>query len=731
MAAIDEHPWLVFFHEKPDQFQSFFSLSEHSCQRRSIPQLHGKTVAHCNFGWLVLLDKYSDDCFLFNPTSMLRIQLPPCGSLRSQEYYCLLTAPPTDSNCVILFSTNPADSIVSFQFLKLGDTRWSFQDLQFPSDSDQPGIVSNLVSCQGKVYAHAWPENVFSLAVDAGTITVEDLKMAEIPWQSRLPGFSGLLIESVESCGEVFRVEFLIFGFLLDPLDIFYFRVLKLDFSRNDWVEVKSIGDRAFFITAGLRTPTNFSCSTKHSNIRGNTIYFTLPQDKTLYAFHLEEESITTYMPCPAPQSDCSRPIWLLAHSHSLTSVDKLQLPSVLKAGNEKIIDDEQEETWSALPSELLSLISSTLSGPDTLNFNFVCKSWQSVSLLTPCTTQLIEPSKTLSDIPQFPLLLFLGRDDDRPVCNFYNALNNTAYTLNVPEIGNARVRFSKNGWLLMSRGDIEMFFLNPLTKQRIDLPELNTSYKFHGVSFSAPPTSSDCVVLGVYTGYLWDQLCITFIRHGETDWTCFELNEYSKFIISHSNPVFYDGLFYCLGRNGRLGTFDPQKDDETGWTLLPSPENPCVSSRRNYLIECNGDLLSVFEGSSGKYIKVFKLDKQSMSWQKVDSLGDETVLFVSRTTSFSAQSKAPRIGNKVFFPRFRDGYCDFYSLVTNKFHCLKIDMARDDFYGTTEKLHCGWFEPNFQTHSDEELQWCVYSSDSDSESHSDSDSNSNSEEEN
>ena len=73
--------------------------------------------------------------------------------------------------------------------------------------------------------------------------------------------------------------------------------------------------------------------------------------------------------------------------------------------------------------------------------------------------------------------------------------------------------------------------------------------------------------------------------------------------------------------------------------TLLPSPKKPCISIKRSYLVEGNGDLFSVFEGPSGKYIEVFKLDRSSMSWQKVDSLEDE-MLFVSCTTSLSARTQ-------------------------------------------------------------------------------------------
>ncbi|KAG5530470.1 hypothetical protein RHGRI_025424 [Rhododendron griersonianum] len=56
-------------------------------------------------------------------------------------------------------------------------------------------------------------------------------------------------------------------------------------------------------------------------------------------------------------------------------------------------------------------------------------------------------------------------------------------------------------------------------------------------------------------------------------------------------------GEFYCLGQHGNLRVFNP---DENYWRVLdkphrqPEPPDPLLSHERNFLVECNGELLSV-----------------------------------------------------------------------------------------------------------------------------------------
>ncbi|KAH0632491.1 hypothetical protein KY284_035277 [Solanum tuberosum] len=85
--SAQSHPWLVILHGQKLQKQTFYSISENRC-----------AYAH---GWLVLLDYHSDNCYLWNPSSNDKIQLPPLPKYKSVE--CLLSAPPHDPECHVVF----------------------------------------------------------------------------------------------------------------------------------------------------------------------------------------------------------------------------------------------------------------------------------------------------------------------------------------------------------------------------------------------------------------------------------------------------------------------------------------------------------------------------------------------------------------------------------------------------------------------------------------------------
>ncbi|KAI3977025.1 hypothetical protein MKX01_008883, partial [Papaver californicum] len=56
---------------------------------------------------------------------------------------------------------------------------------------------------------------------------------------------------------------------------------------------------------------------------------------------------------------------------------------------------------------------------------------------------------------------------------------NNESYLMNIPELfEGSRIRFSKGGWLLMSKGNT-LFFYNPFTKSTIKLPDLSDDHCF------------------------------------------------------------------------------------------------------------------------------------------------------------------------------------------------------------------------------------------------------------
>ncbi|KAM7473816.1 hypothetical protein LguiB_021059 [Lonicera macranthoides] len=142
--------------------------------------------------------------------------------------------------------------------------------------------------------------------------------------------------------------------------------------------------------------------------------------------------------------------------------------------------------------------------------------------------------------------------------------------------------------------------------------------------------------------------------------------------------------------KDGNLATFDPK---HSAWAVLIKPEKPCTKIRRNYLVDCDGDLISVFEGHVGNAIEIFKMDYSAMAWRKAKSLGDKT-LFVS-TTGYTT-SQVVGMENTIYFPRFHKNSSVFYSLNTSKFHTLGSGYNCDDFYGTMSRTDSTWFEPSF-----------------------------------
>ncbi|KAG5628832.1 hypothetical protein H5410_000549 [Solanum commersonii] len=94
------YPWLVIcpLRKKP---QTFFSISEDRSYKRSIHEFCNAIIRASAQEWLVLEDFDSTDCYLWNPISNDKIQLPPFPN--NDKLLCLLSAPPNDPRCRVLF----------------------------------------------------------------------------------------------------------------------------------------------------------------------------------------------------------------------------------------------------------------------------------------------------------------------------------------------------------------------------------------------------------------------------------------------------------------------------------------------------------------------------------------------------------------------------------------------------------------------------------------------------
>ncbi|KAG5537396.1 hypothetical protein RHGRI_024734 [Rhododendron griersonianum] len=356
---------------------------------------------------------------------------------------------------------------------------------------------------------------------------------------------------------------------------------------------------------------------------------------------------------------------------------------------------DEQIRDWSTLPIELLSLISSSLFPDDFGRFCCVCKKWKLVPSLP-------VPRPTQCPIPQSQWLM-LYRGCSKMELNFSHPLYKDTYRMDIPELSGALLRCSKDGWLLMSRGKHSVFFFNPFTKAKIDLPDLPHNYYFNAISFSRAPTSSDCMVFGIYASF--DRVKFSVISRGEEKWTGDQLEGEQDFHHSPTNPVFYNELVYCLGEDGTLGVFNPK---DFSWKAVQNPEKSRHFLFESYLMECDGKLMAVFVGKKGRGVSVYTLDDSKMAWERVYDLGSK-MLFVSHAASFSATKVVKGMENKIYFPRFCGKHGVFFSLATHRYESFGSRLSRKDFQGMEEPLHCCWIVPRTETHCDgEALNWLL-----------------------
>ncbi|XP_049362127.1 F-box protein At4g12382-like [Solanum verrucosum] len=151
-----------------------------------------------------------------------------------------------------------------------------------------------------------------------------------------------------------------------------------------------------------------------------------------------------------------------------------------------------EDALWSdCIPSDILGLISSRLVAAEYFVFRAVCKKWRYTSVTPPhCPAQ---PEKS-------PCLITLRGDTG--IVDFFHPVYNvmTTTSIPIPKLMDSRIRSSKANWLLISHGNHNMFFFNPISNDIIELPDLQEEYENICVwTFSCPPDSSSsaCFVVG------------------------------------------------------------------------------------------------------------------------------------------------------------------------------------------------------------------------------------------
>ena len=319
-----------------------------------------------------------------------------------------------------------------------------------------------------------------------------------------------------------------------------------------------------------------------------------------------------------------------------------------------------QQSPWADdLPLDIWKMILERLSQPDDLTrFRCVCRSWR-YSIVSSVIKEIYHRLSRR----QIPWLTPTKPNDAASnLRRFYSPSVHRIYNLRLPE---ARSCGSSHGWLAMLSPTNGMFLLNPISGCLIPLPPLwmgsctpdsyafdpnwySDEYKLEEfikkVTLSCSPADgngSDCVALAIYHR----GTDVTFARPGDRAWSVVHLHE--LYTCRFQDAVYFRGKFYGVMIDGRLMTFDIQKNHARAKHLGNHLSVGRLCDDR-YLVESSsGDLLQVYgypldRRNSVEFPRarfwVLKFDTDRSMWIELRSLGDQT-LFLSCCASVSVRA--------------------------------------------------------------------------------------------
>ncbi|XP_030440885.2 uncharacterized protein LOC115662939 [Syzygium oleosum] len=272
-------PWLVICHGREGQRQTFYDISEDRCHTRIIPDLRNKWIcATSSREWLFVEDQDSGDCCLWKPASLEKIRLPPTEDLVFS--CCFLSSSPSDPQSHVLLVDLGEDVVA---FCKPGE------------DAFKRHKVEPYISCaamfKGQIFLLLKYCELAVVDVENSELRIRALGNKGINWSNPggIPASRSYLISSGE---DLVVVEEMIYALPMGR--IYGFKVFRMNFAEGTWEELKSIGDRAIFLSAR----GGISCSPKDSRVKKNAIYFVQLGDGHIGMYDLEDQSISKVSPC-------------------------------------------------------------------------------------------------------------------------------------------------------------------------------------------------------------------------------------------------------------------------------------------------------------------------------------------------------------------------------------------------------------------------------------------------
>ncbi|PWA59168.1 hypothetical protein CTI12_AA382280 [Artemisia annua] len=745
-----KYPWLLSQsledteHVINDQF--FYTINDELPQ---IPELLGKRIHGSFHGWVILSDHpHNSKWSLWNPVTSKIICLPTLilkdGDYGSIRQGCLSAAPDDPSSILLLTRSNKSTFVYYRLDSKRKKFRWTEMSYakQLRKLSFDGELLHSLTCCNGKVYGLSTDGSFTSLVIHID-IMITDKKVAitlmmfgPCPFPSQCPGkpsyrCCGALVQYLKGyCTELFCI---IIYFEEEtkktPANVYLFKIdmacIKWDgleglkdweiindnfeeldledmLKSNDlWEEMDDLKDGIFCLD--LACDHSVSYSRVISSELGGYIHIRCKMGETIYSYYVNDNTISPWS-IPSrmlPTSDASMWECRLEDDHGEAkcvddskSERKNNDEILLTSGTDDGVDFNESHLLN-IPSALLESVMEHCVGVEYMNFRATCKRcYLATPLIKWSNKRSIKRLQTYSVVSPWLMVV----DKKRDMITFIDPMFGDNYFIKKPQISivQDKIFCSCFGWLLFEN-DLSCYVLyNPFTNDLRKLPAESRD-RFKSLSFSAPPTSAKCIVVGFKTAEHW-HAHIHFVNR-EPVW--YTLNLYpDPYTICSS---IFDGRdLYALGKEGDLIVFNNlgQPDHLRKLVEVEAPKS-CSSSTKKYLTKCDQQLLLVSVGEFGEHVEVFKHNASKQEWEKVDGVGKH-MIYICDATCLCIEAKMPQMENKIFFPQLHamNRKIVFYSLDTCMYHTFDgedIQEQASGFFGNTFHFFShAWIEPNW-----------------------------------
>lgn len=312
----------------------------------------------------------------------------------------------------------------------------------------------------------------------------------------------------------------------------------------------------------------------------------------------------------------------------------------------ENKVEEEKKSRWCLLPDLVVWMVKDRLGMFSNARMASVCRNWWYASLSYP----------NHESAPPICIMQPANNENSSSCYDFIRTSTSQReeekFTVNLPDFDEAKLVFSKHGWLLMKR-EYSLFLFNPFTKVRINLPDVKDSFGlFAGTfSFSTSLKEPQCVFIYTYLfrGILW----LRIAHPGDKTWTEYNyVNQIQRIeLVFPRNVLAIGQKVFCFDDHGVLIIYDLVTQI---WKEVDGPANDYFGWGW-FMVEHQGEIMKLKYDSRGDQSCpdsscIFRYNDASTAWERLSyddvKVKDTSWFLNTQGCCFSAKGH----GFKVYF---------------------------------------------------------------------------------